>query len=86
MDVISTREEMIFKSEKDGKTTYTIGLSKKLQDGSYENGYMLVNFKKDVTLENMTKIKIKSAWIDFYKQEKKTNPYIFINDFEIINK
>lgn len=86
MDVISNREEMIFKSEHDDKVNYSIGLSRKLQDGTYENGYMPVRFKKDVTVENKTKIKIKSAWIDFYKLENKTNPYIFINEFEIINK
>lgn len=84
MDVISNKEEMIFKSDNNDKTIYSIGLSKKNQDGSYENGYMVVRFKKDVTLENKTKIKIKNAWLDFYKVENKTNPYIFINEFEVV--
>lgn len=85
MEVISNRDEMIFKTVKDDKTFYSIGLSRKLQDGSYENGYMPVRFKKDVNVENKTKIKIKNAWIDFYKVENITNTYIFINDFEIVN-
>ena len=73
---------MIFKNEKDGKISYQIGLSRKKEDGTYENGYMLVRFRKDIELDNQTKIKIKSAWLDFLKIEKRTIPYIFINDFE----
>ena len=82
MEVISNREEMIFKNENNGNVYYSIGLSKKNQDGSYENGYMNVRFKKDVELDNQTKIKINKAWIDFYVKEKRTYPYIFISEFE----
>ena len=82
MDIISNREEMIFKNEKDGKISYQIGLSRKKEDGTYENGYMLARFRKDIELDNQTKIKIKNAWLDFLKIEKRTIPYIFINDFE----
>lgn len=82
MEIISNRGEMIFKNEKDGKISYSIGLSKKKEDGTYENGYILARFRKDVELDDRTKIKIKSAWLDFFKIEKRTLPYIFINDFE----
>ena len=82
MEIISNRYETIYKNEFDGKVSYAIGLSKKKEDGTYENGYMPVRFKKDVSLDNKTKIKIKQAWIDFYKIEKKTFVYLFINDFE----
>jgi len=82
MDIISNREEMIFKNEKDGKISYQIGLSRKKEDGTYESGYMLARFRKDIELDNQTKIKIKNAWLDFLKIEKRTIPYIFINDFE----
>ena len=87
MDVISNKEEMIFKNERDGKVLYSIGLSRRNQNGDYENGYMSVRFRKAVNLTDArTKIKIKSAWLDFYKVDKKTLPYIFISDFEIINE
>lgn len=82
MDIISKQEHMIFKNEKDGKISYQIGLSKKKEDGSYENGYIPVRFRKDIELNDRTKIKIKSAWLDFFKIEKRTMLYIFINDFE----
>lgn len=86
MNVISDKEEMIFKNERDGKVTYSIGLSKKKEDNTWERGYFPVRFRKDVTLEDKTKIKIKSAWIDFFKIEKKTYLYIFINEFDKVNQ
>lgn len=85
MEIVSNKEEIIFKNEYNDKPYYTIGLSKKDKNGNYVNGYMNVNFKKGVELENMTKIKIKSAWLDFYKKDVKTIPTIFINDFEIVS-
>lgn len=86
MEIISNREEMVFKNENDGKISYSIGLSRKKEDGTYEKGYIPVRFKKDVELDNQTKIKIKNAWLDFFKIEKRTLLYIFINDFEKVNK
>lgn len=83
MELISDREEMIFKREQEGRASYSIGLSKKREDGTYENGYMPVRFRKGTELKDKTKIKIKEAWLDFFKIEKKTIPYIFINKFEL---
>lgn len=82
MEIISNKEEMIFKNEYNGKVFYSIGISKKNQDGKYENGYINVRFKKNVELENQTKIKINKAWVDFYCKDRKTFPYIFISEFE----
>ena len=77
-------EVMVFANERDGRKSYSIGISKKLQDGSYENGFLPVQFKKDVSLENKTKIGIKKAWLSFYKtSEGRTVPFIFINEFEV---
>lgn len=83
MEVISNREEMIFRSERDGKVSYAIGLSKKKDDGTYEKGFVAVRFRKDIELKDRTKIKIKEAWLDFYKIDKRTMPYIFINKFDM---
>lgn len=84
MNIIEEKEKIVYKNEKDGKISYSIGLSKKKEDGTYENGYLPCRFQKNVSLENKTRIKIKMAWIDFYKVDKKTFLYIFINDFEKI--
>ena len=84
MEVKSNKDEMIFKKEFNGRINYSLGLSKKDKEGKYVNGYMPVQFKKGVEIENQTKIKIKEAWIGFNVHEKKTFPYIFINDFDVI--
>ena len=76
----------IFKRTNDYGTFYSLGLSKKNLDGNYINGYMDCRFKKDVTLDNQTRIKIKNAWLDFYVKDKRTITYIFISDFEVVDK
>lgn len=76
-------EVMVFVNEHNGRKFYKVGISKKMQDGSYQNGYVDVQFKKDIILENKTKINIKSAWLTFYmNKENITVPYIFVNEFE----
>lgn len=85
MEVISNREEMVFRNERDGKVSYAIGLSKKKEDGTYERGFMPIKFRKGIELKDRTKITIKEAWMDFFKIEKKTYPYIFINKFDMAN-
>lgn len=76
-------EVMVFVNEHNGHKFYKVGISKKMQDGNYQNGYVDVQFKKDIILENKTKINIKSAWLTFYmNKENITVPYIFINEFE----
>lgn len=86
MEIISKREEMIFKNERDGKISYSIGVSKKNQDGTYEKGYIPVKFPKNIELKSQTKILIKEAWLDFFKIDKRTIPYIFINKFELASE
>ena len=48
-------ETMIFANEKGG---YSTTVSNKNQDGTYDNMYIAVNFKKGIALENQTKIDI----------------------------
>lgn len=86
MNIECERDKTIFRFDNDGRTYYSIGLSKKNQDGTYTSGYMTCRFKKDVELNNQTKIKIKKAWLDFYLVDKVTHPYIFISEFEIANE
>jgi hypothetical protein len=88
MDIISDRKLMIFKNKVQDRILYSIGLSKKNIDGSYINGFISCRFKKDIVLEkDKTLINIKKAWLDFYiNKDKKTIPYIFINEFDIIDE
>ena len=87
MEVTSNKNETIFRTDFDGGARYSIGLSRKNQDGSYTRGYMVVKFRKGIKLENKSQIRINSAWIDFYKDKNdKTVPYIFVNEFEEVKK
>ena len=50
---------------------------------------MPIQFKKDISIPNQTKIYIRQAWLTFYNKKvsingtehKETIPYIFCNDF-----
>lgn len=87
MNIESEKPKTIYKYKtKDGKEFYSLGLSKKKQDGTYENGFISCRFKKDTQLENKTRILIKEAWIDFYVKDRITYPYIFINKFEPVEE
>ena len=86
MEVTSNREETIYRNEFNGEPRYTVALSKKKEDGEYENGYMKVVFRKGVSIPNKSKIRITDAWLSFNTFEKRTYPYIFINNFELVDK
>lgn len=85
MKIVSDKKEMIFKNTYQDRDYYSIGISKKKLDGSYEKGYINCQFPKNTKLGNQTLIIIKNAWLDFYIKDKKTIPYIFINEFEIVD-
>ena len=87
MKISSDRHETIYKNEYEGKTYYKLKMAKKDENGEWQNGYISCRFKKDVELkEEKTHIEIKDAWLDFYTKDKKTYPYIFINEFEITDQ
>lgn len=85
MNITNDREIMIFKDEKE---KYSTTISKKNQNGEYENAYFPIQFNKDVELENRTLIKIKNAWLSFYNWEyedkKGTKFFIKCSDFEVV--
>lgn len=83
MHIKENEELMIFKND---KGYYSIGLSRKDRNGNYFYGYFPCQFKKDVSVENKTRIKIKNAFMSFYLKEKETIAYIVITDFEIVEK
>lgn len=85
MNIQSDKPYMIFQKDYNGKKYYKLGLSRKLQNGEYENGYIDIQFKQDVEIQNKEKIYLKNAFLTFYKnKDKATIPYIFVMDFERI--
>lgn len=87
MNITNDNVVMIFKNDS-GK--YSVGLSKKKEDGSYERAYFPIQFKKDIVLENQTKGYIRKAWLSFYNWEhegkKGTTVYIMCTEFETIEE
>jgi hypothetical protein len=83
MQVISDKNEIVFRTDYNGKPSYSLGLSKKNKEGQYVNGYIRAYFKKGVELNNKSKIRIKDAWIDFYRDGNKTIPTIFVSEYEL---
>lgn len=83
MHIKENEELIIFKND---KGYYSIGLSRKDRNGNYFYGYFPCQFKKDVSVENKTRIRVKNAFMSFYLKENITNAYIVITDFEIIEK
>lgn len=86
MNVISMYPVIVFRNEYEGKSFYKLGLSKKDIEGNYINGTIDARFKKEVELHNKTKIKINNAWLDFYKKDNKTNVYVMITDFDVVDE
>ncbi len=76
-----TGETMIFKND---KGNYSTSVSNKREDGSYENMFISVNFKKGVEVENKTKINITNAFLSFYKtKDGLAKPKIVVMEFEV---
>lgn len=87
MNIQTDKMQMIFRKDYEDRTVYTMGMSKKKQDGTYDKAYIPVNFKKGVELENQTNIYIKKAWPSFYKtKEGKPIFYIFISEFNTVHE
>lgn len=86
MNIECEREKTIYRFEKDGKVFYSTGLYKKDKEGNFINGYISCRFPKGIDVADKTKIKIKEAWLDFYLKDKITNPYIFINKYELVEQ
>lgn len=85
MNISFDKPKVIYKDD-NGK--YKIGISKKRQDGSYENAYFPIEFNKGDVLDNKSVVNIKNAWFTFYKWEyedkKGTTFFIKCNDYEVV--
>ena len=67
MSLKVTGEILIFKND---KGAYSTSISKKKEDGTYENMKISVNFKKGTELENKTKINITNGFLSFWKNNQ----------------
>jgi hypothetical protein len=84
----------IFRFESGENIYYKMGLSNKDKDGNYINGYIPVQFRRGVELENKTKIYLKKAWLTFYLKKENidgvdkniTVPYVFVSEFEKVEE
>ena len=85
MNINTEQAYMIFRNDFNGYSYYKIGVSKKSQTGEWINGYIRCKFKKGVTLENQTKINIKSSFLSFDLIDRKSIPCIVVTEFEIID-
>lgn len=86
MNIETEKEYRIFRNENNGKVYYNIGLSHKKQDDTWEYGTMSCRFPKDADIPHKAKIKIHSAWLDFWLKDKVSHPYVFINKYEILEE
>lgn len=84
----------IFRFESGENIYYKMGLSNKDKDGNYINGYIPVQFRRGIELENKTKIYLKKAWLTFYLKKENidgvdkniTVPYVFVSEFEKVEE
>lgn len=88
--IVSTDDKgvKVYAKEKEGAhgkfMTYTLGVNSKNKDGEWANGYINCKFKKDVSVANKTKIKIKSAFFVATKSGGKSYTHLMITDFDIL--
>lgn len=83
MHIRDGEEVIIFKND---KGYYSIGLSRKDRNNQVFYGYFPCQFKKDVNVENKTRIKLKNAFISFYLKDNETKAYVMILDFQEVEK
>lgn len=88
MTVESKKPIMIFAKNREynGNTfrVYSTGISSKSQDGTYNNAYMPVKFRRGIEIEDRQLINILSAWLMPIKIGENFVIGIFINDFTLV--
>lgn len=87
MNIQDDKPYTIYEKEINGKKFYRIQLSKKKQDGSYENGYVDIKFAKCFPPENKERIYLKNAFWSFYlSKDKHTIPYVVCIAYETMEQ
>lgn len=74
---------VVYKKIFSDNVSYSIGLNKKNKDGTYSKGFIPIQFKKDIELNDRDKIFIKNAFLTFYlNKEGKAVFYVMCMDYE----
>ena len=82
MQTITKYPITIYRKEFGDKVVYSTRISKKDKEGNYQNAFIPVQFKKDINVEDRSKIKILNGWLDFYiNKDNKPVFTIFISEF-----
>lgn len=86
MNIETDKQYMVFNHE--GKMS--IGISKKNENGQYENAYLPVRFKGRIELADKTKIYIKKSFLTFSnlinEGKKFTYWYLMVLDFATVTE
>lgn len=86
MNITTEQSYTVFRNDYNQYTFYKLGISKRDATGKWINGYIRCKFKKDIVLENKTRIYLKKAWLSFDLKEKETIPFVFVSEFETVNE
>lgn len=90
MTVESKKPIMIFAKNREynGNTfrVYSTGISSKSQDGTYNNAYIPVKFRRGIEIEDRQLINILSAWLMPIKIGENFVVGLFINDFNLTER
>lgn len=77
----------INRQDHNGKAFYKITVKKKNKDGTTTYGNKNIFFRKDVELQDKTKIKINKAMEDFWNKDKYTTIFsLVVLDFEVVSQ
>ena len=60
----------IYRSEYEGKATFSTTISKKDQFGNYENMYISVQLPKNITFASNAQIEVTKGFLSFYKTKQ----------------
>ena len=87
MNIQDDKQYTIYEKEINGVKYYRLQMSKKMQDGSYQNGYIDVKFAKCEPPKNRDRIYLKRAWISFYlSKDKHTIPYVVCMEYDLFKE
>ena len=82
MQITTKYPVTIYRKEFGDRTCYTTRIVKKNKDGEYTSAFIPVQFKKEISVENKSKINILNGWLDFYiNKDDKPVFSIFISEF-----
>ena len=82
MQITTKYPTTIYKKTFGDKICYTTRVVKKDKEGNYTSAFIPVQFKKDVSVEDRSKIIILNGWLDFYiNKDNKPVFSIFISQF-----